>query len=140
MVGAYVKIYRIAFYFPMLAVINLFIYILKDPTLEGVQSDLALLDIAAGHFANIHFLTSAQVSFTFPREIASVANKAVKKARLKNTEPAGKNHPFAHTPETLPADPSEELVSFFDIHFPPILCLAKSLPLFYFALSHRYSM
>ncbi|KAJ6024475.1 fungal-specific transcription factor domain-containing protein [Penicillium herquei] len=70
----------IAFYFPMLAVINLFIYILKMPTLETVGSDLALLDLAAGHFAKVHFLTSSQVSFIFAREVAGLANKAVRRA------------------------------------------------------------
>lgn len=123
----------------MLAVINLFIYILKDPSLETVQSDLALLDIAAGHFANIHFLTSAQVSFTFPREIASVANKVVKKARLKNTAPARKDHPFAHTPETLPADPSEGLVSLC-YSFPSSLMPCQKLTTLSFATSTRSSM
>ncbi|KAJ5096637.1 fungal-specific transcription factor domain-containing protein [Penicillium angulare] len=70
----------IVFYFPMLAVINLFIYILKMPKVETVASDLALLDLAAGHFAKIHFLTSSQVSFIFARDVAALASKAVRRA------------------------------------------------------------
>ena len=70
----------------MLAVINLFIFVLKYPTLQSVQSDLALLDMAAGHFGHIHLLTSSSVSFSFPREVAALAAQAGRKATSKTTD------------------------------------------------------
>lgn len=61
------------------------------PTLETVASDLALLDLAAGHFAKVHFLTSSQVSFTFAREVAGLANKAVRRASLAGPRSANRS-------------------------------------------------
>ena len=70
----------------MLAIINLFVYILKYPTLRTAQSDMALLDIGAGHFGQVHHLTSGHVSFQFPREVSAFANKAIKRATGKLTD------------------------------------------------------
>ncbi|KAE8359557.1 fungal-specific transcription factor domain-containing protein [Aspergillus caelatus] len=99
----------IVFYFPMLAVINLFIYILKIPTLETVESDLALLDLASGHFAKVHFLTSSQVSFTFAREIVGLANKAVRMATM--VAPRSTNRSSAYSPDPFSVNMSGEPVS-----------------------------
>lgn len=74
------------FYFPMLAVINIFIFVCKYPTLESVQSDLALLDVAAGHFGHVHIFTSSVMSFPFCREVAFVADKAIKKAASRKND------------------------------------------------------
>jgi hypothetical protein len=93
----------------MLAVINLFVYILKIPTLETVESDLALLDLATGHFAKIHFITSSQVSFTFAREIVGLANKAVRRATMAPPS----NPSSAYSPVLFPVDMSGESVSLF---------------------------
>lgn len=93
----------------MLAVINIFIYILKFPALNTVLSDLPLLDLAAGHFAKVHFLTSSQVSFTFARDIASLANKAVRRATM--AAPSIRNPLSAYTPDIFPVDMSGEPVS-----------------------------
>ncbi|KAB8212103.1 fungal-specific transcription factor domain-containing protein [Aspergillus parasiticus] len=101
----------IIFYFPMLAVINLFIYILKMPTLETVRSDLALLDLAGGHFAKVHFLTSSQVSFTFAREIVGLANKAARRAKVVG--PRSTNRPNDYSPAFLPVNMSGEPASVF---------------------------
>lgn len=92
----------------MLAVINLFIYILKLPTLETVPSDLMLLDLTAGHFARVHFLTSSQVSFTFAREIVGLANKTVRRATM--AAPSSRNNSSAYTPELFSVDMSGEPV------------------------------
>jgi hypothetical protein len=67
----------------MLATINLFIYILKSPTAPTVQSDIALLDIASGHFGHIYHLTSSHVSFSFPREAIRIAERAVQLSRTE---------------------------------------------------------
>lgn len=70
----------------MLAIINLFVYVLKYPTLATVHSDVALLDIGAGHFGQIHRLTSGHVSFQFPREVSVLASKAVQRAAARIPE------------------------------------------------------
>lgn len=93
----------------MLAIISLFIYVLKHPTLPFAQSDLAFLDIGVGHFGQVHYLTSALVSFSFPREAAGIADKAVKKAklRLENSGEESSEHILPH----LPTGMSDLLVS-----------------------------
>ncbi|KAJ5624438.1 hypothetical protein N7510_000747 [Penicillium lagena] len=90
----------VVFYYPMLAIINLFIYVLKYPTLPFAQSELAFLDIGVGHFGLVHYLTSAHVSFSFPREAAGIADKAVKdaKLRLENSGEESGEHNYAHLP------------------------------------------
>lgn len=104
----------------MLAVINLFIYILKIPTLETVGSDLALLDLAAGHFAKVHFLTSSQVSFTFAREIVTLANRTVRIATM--AAPRGTtNRSSTYSPDLLPVNISGEPVSLYLVRLPMIL-------------------
>ncbi|KAJ5585689.1 fungal-specific transcription factor domain-containing protein [Penicillium hetheringtonii] len=103
----------VVFYFPMLAVINLFIYILKMPTLETVGSDLALLDLAAGHFAKVHFLTSSQVSFVFAREIAGLANKTVRRASLTGSAATNRSndYPLDLLSVNMSGEPAPDFVS-----------------------------
>ncbi|KAL1879054.1 hypothetical protein Plec18167_004351 [Paecilomyces lecythidis] len=43
------------------------------------QSDLALLDIAAGHFGHVKLLTASEIEFTFPKEIAILADKFLRR-------------------------------------------------------------
>jgi hypothetical protein len=105
----------------MLAVINLFIYILKMPTLalETVGSDLALLDLAAGHFAKVHFLTSSQVTFVLAREVAGLANKTVRRASLTGftTTNRSKDYPLDLLSVNMSGEPvgREFLNDFFRI-------------------------
>jgi hypothetical protein len=65
----------------MYAFINLFIYILKHPGHPRILSDLALLDIGAGHFAGLEFATDSEISVPFVREVATLARDAIKYAR-----------------------------------------------------------
>ncbi len=65
----------------MVGVINLFISVLKTPTLPSAQSDVALLDMVAGHFAHMEFVTSSELAFPFTREVAILARSTVKKAK-----------------------------------------------------------
>jgi len=76
----------LAFYYPIYAHINLFVYILKYPTLLTTKPDLGLLDVCAGHFGYIEFLTSSGISISAPRELANLASKVVKAANIKKTE------------------------------------------------------
>ena len=76
---------RSAFYYPMVGLINLFISLLKNPTLPSAQSDVALLDMVAGHFAHMEFVTSSELAFPFTREVAALARSTVKKAKEEST-------------------------------------------------------
>ena len=73
----------------MAAIITLFVHVLKFPALETTESDLALLDIGAGHFGQVHHLTSSHVSFKFPREAVGLASQAVKRARASRFNGTG---------------------------------------------------
>ena len=68
----------------MLGLINLFVSILKSPGSITAQSDVALMDIAAGHFAHMEFITSSELAFPFTREVADLARRTLKSARKRN--------------------------------------------------------
>ncbi|KIX06764.1 uncharacterized protein Z518_04740 [Rhinocladiella mackenziei CBS 650.93] len=74
----------LAFYYPMYAHINLFVYILRYPSLSTARADLALLDICAGHFGHVEHVTNSEISFHFPRESAVLCSRMVK--AVKGTE------------------------------------------------------
>lgn len=76
----------LTFYYPIYAVINLFIYIVKSPSLPSATSDLGLLDVCAGHFGFIEFLTSSRVSISLPRDGANAASKIVRLAKTIESE------------------------------------------------------
>ncbi|KAL3249815.1 hypothetical protein ABHI18_011498 [Aspergillus niger] len=59
-------------YFPLVSVINLLIYILKYPSLPTTQSDIALIEVAAGHFSRLEY-ASADLARPFAREITHLA-------------------------------------------------------------------
>jgi hypothetical protein len=65
----------------MVGLINLFVSILIKSNSPAAQSDVALLDIAAGHFGHMEFMTSNELAFPFTREIAAMARATVKAAR-----------------------------------------------------------
>lgn len=46
----------------MVGLINLFIYVLKYATLPSAQTDFTLLDVAAGHFGHLEFVTSSELA------------------------------------------------------------------------------
>jgi hypothetical protein len=65
----------------MVGFINLFISILSNPCSEVAQSDVALLDMAAGHFAHLEFMTHSELAFPFTREVAAMARATIKRAK-----------------------------------------------------------
>ena len=73
----------LAFYYPMYAHINLFIYLLRHPSKPTTSRDLALLYICAGHFGTLEHLTSSAISFQFPRDSAALCSMAVKGLQRK---------------------------------------------------------
>ena len=64
----------------MTGLINLFIHILRFPMLSTARSDIALLDVIAGHFAHMEFVTGSELNFPFARNVAALARKTVDKA------------------------------------------------------------
>lgn len=81
----------LTFFFPLVGLINLFVYILKNPLAPSAASDLSLMDVVVGHFGYLQFISSSQHVFPFPREIAAYARHVVetavaeKKRRLSTT-------------------------------------------------------
>ncbi|OAL50323.1 hypothetical protein IQ07DRAFT_587004 [Pyrenochaeta sp. DS3sAY3a] len=74
----------LVFFYPVVGFINIFIYILKFPNSATVTSDLALMDIVAGHFGYLEYYSTSQLSFPFVGEMTSIARAAVKKSREKD--------------------------------------------------------
>ncbi|KAJ8117753.1 hypothetical protein OPT61_g1124 [Boeremia exigua] len=72
----------LVFFYPVVGFINIFIYILKFPNSATITSDLALMDIVAGHFGYLEYYSASQLSFTFVGEMTSIARAAVKKSRV----------------------------------------------------------
>ncbi|EXJ67936.1 uncharacterized protein A1O5_08550 [Cladophialophora psammophila CBS 110553] len=79
----------LAFFYPIYAHMSLFIYILKYPTLSTVSSDLGLLDVCAGHFGHIEFITSSEISVSLPRDSVNLAAKVVKAAKKRERQASG---------------------------------------------------
>jgi hypothetical protein len=73
-------------HFPIHAFVGLFIYVIGNPKLPSVQSDLALLDVAAGYFGRLEFVTGSKVSLAFGRDIAAIARSVVDKAHGSSPE------------------------------------------------------
>ena len=69
----------------MVGLINLFVSILIKPASTAAQSDVALLDIAAGHFGHLEFMTSNEFTFPFTREVAAMARATVKAAKERSS-------------------------------------------------------
>lgn len=66
---------------PLYASVNLFVHILQNPECTSAQSNLVLLDIAAGFFARLEFATDGNLSLPFARDIATLARQAVENHR-----------------------------------------------------------
>lgn len=72
----------------MRAFINLFVYVIENPQMPSVQSDLALLDVAAGYFGQMEFVTGSKISFPFARDIAALARTVVDETQEAQPDPA----------------------------------------------------
>ncbi|KAK5044674.1 hypothetical protein LTR84_010566 [Exophiala bonariae] len=81
------------FYFPMSAFTSLFVFVVNSPNSPTVQADLSLLDIAAGHFSHMEYLTSLELGASFSREAARLAREVVGKARSKPATRMGSSNP-----------------------------------------------
>lgn len=74
-----------SFYFPMSGLTNLFVYMLNSPTLPSAQADVALLDVAVGHFSHMEYLTSSERGLPFTRELANLARTTIAKWNRKSS-------------------------------------------------------
>lgn len=70
-----------------MGMINLFIHIVKSPALSTAPSDVALLDVVAGHFGHLEFVSSVEASFGFTRELANIARSLVQKTQKQHPSP-----------------------------------------------------
>lgn len=68
---------RFMLHFPMHAFMNLFVHVMANPASPAVGSDLALLDVAAGYFGQMEFVTGSRLSFPFARDVAALARTVV---------------------------------------------------------------
>lgn len=64
----------------MAGLINLFIHVLRFPVASTTRSDIALLDVIAGHFAHMEFVTGSELNFPFARNVAALARQTIDKA------------------------------------------------------------
>ncbi|KAI1616602.1 fungal-specific transcription factor domain-containing protein [Exophiala viscosa] len=100
----------LGFFGPIHALINLFLYILQDPQRPGVQSDLALMDMGAGYFARVQFLTDSEVSISFVREMASLAHEVTEKASRRQASNTGiaYNQDLSNFPSIIPDSATDQ--------------------------------
>lgn len=115
----------------MIAILNLFIHILRFPKLPTVQVDLALLDIATGYFSRVELATGASMSFRFVRDLSKCAQDVVSKTPTSlvsavcpadvTADNLGEGLPFEHTELPSTAHLNQRDFSFsFDPSLPNI--------------------
>ncbi|KAH8650766.1 fungal-specific transcription factor domain-containing protein [Ilyonectria robusta] len=76
----------LAFFFPLTALIDVFIHVLQNPQESSVESDIVLMRIAAGHFSYLEF-TIPEFSFPLTRDLPNLAQVAVRRSREKCPAP-----------------------------------------------------
>lgn len=76
---------RLVLTFPLTALFNLFVHVLRHPTLPTTESDITLMYTASGHFSYLEFL-SPELNFPLTRELANLARKAVSEGRKKSKQ------------------------------------------------------
>lgn len=81
----------------MVGFINLFLSILKAPSLPSATLDVAMLDIAVGHFGHLEVLTDSELAYPFTREVAALAYWAAKKAAPATATSTCPTSPIAPT-------------------------------------------
>lgn len=67
----------------------MFVHVLQHPDEESVESDIALMRVAAGHFNYLEYIIP-ELSFPMTRDLANLAQAAVYRAR------SGTEHTLDH--------------------------------------------
>lgn len=93
----------------MFGLVNLFICTLKNPTAPSAHADLALMDMVAGHFAHVEFITSSEMSFPFAREVAALARLMISRAAEEHSKLANESDHAALNYEMVETDGPMEL-------------------------------
>ncbi|OAG35273.1 hypothetical protein AYO21_10544 [Fonsecaea monophora] len=75
----------LAFYFPLVGLINLFLHLIQHPTLPTANSDISLMDAIVGHFGYMEYASGSELVFKFPRKCVVYAREVVKRARRQST-------------------------------------------------------
>ncbi|KAJ0420293.1 hypothetical protein BJY00DRAFT_313232 [Aspergillus carlsbadensis] len=93
---------RLVFFYPLLGLINIFIAVLRAPLDESTAANLALAEVAAGHFGYLEYLSNNHITFPYVAEIGRLARAVVKAARERRAkQPLPTRH--ASTPSTAAA-------------------------------------
>lgn len=83
---------RLAVFFPLLALLNLFIFVLQDPSLPSTSSDITLMEMIVGHFSYLEYETANELRFPFTREIVRLSREVVRRAQsMRNQGGEGKS-------------------------------------------------
>ena len=93
-----------SFFHPMYAFIHLFLYVLKHPQASTIMGDLALLDVATGHFGQLELASDGILAFHLPRECTALCLKAIRVAKDLRLEPV---NTVAATPQSTNLDSVE---------------------------------
>lgn len=105
-----IRNFRLAFFGPIYAVINLFIHILQNPNSPTIQSDLLLLDIGATHFTHLQLATDSEMAIPFAKDITAFARSAVQYARTV-PPPRSPSMPFAIHSEPFTLIPTPRVLN-----------------------------
>jgi hypothetical protein len=90
----------LAVYYPLVGLINLFLYVIKYPNASSAESDIALLEVAVGHFSYLSFILDSYASFNFIKDFVPLARSAIRQAN--NFQPH--SQPYASSSLTLVED------------------------------------
>lgn len=92
------------FFLPMNAYINLLVYVLKEPDAATARGDLALLDVAAGHFGQLEHVTGGILAFDFPRDCNALCLRTMRATKVSRSEA----YTVPATPQVVRDDPSRD--------------------------------
>ena len=116
---------RLTFYYPLIGLVNLIVYVLKNPHSPSVVADVSLMDIVVGHFGYLEFISSSVLVFPFPREITSYTRRMVERAN-KSTPQGALSTPSGQAAVVAVGDRPVE--AFESNWAPPIPSLVKVSP------------
>lgn len=90
---------RLIFFYPLMALLNIFVHVLRYPLQASSADDIALMDIVAGHFGYWEYVSSSRLSFPYVAEIAALARATVQRAKAAKTQDSG---PLSHVDNAGP--------------------------------------
>lgn len=73
-------------YVPFRAVIHLFTYILRSPEAKTAQSDLVLMEVAAGYASRLEFAVDGSLSLPIVKDFIRFARAVVDRAKTQGAE------------------------------------------------------